>query len=649
VDCRFTDPRTALSFFELALRGFRARTASLNRTPGLMLTLCGVIEACFYADGNFRRMTRAAVMAERLLHSARKTARETRPRLLLAMGTAFFFIGRLREGAAALREALDAFRAGKDFHHAIQSAIYLAPCAIYLGDFGLARDAVRKGFEAHQSIPEETGGRAALFMAQAMTALFEGGFKEAGECIDQCRALAQEHDLEAFDFLSLDIGGWFKTAVEEYAQAEELLLQCKRKGEECGNEFFTASSAHLLAVNYLHRNKLDRAQTEAEYALSIRARSGSRLFHAVSLSVSGAVALKQGSLARAERTLLSALAVFRKSGAAQQEANVLLMLGALHLMKKNEAEAKRMIRSAFEIGEDRGFTYFYLFPRSELLEFAGRALAAGICPEYSRKLLSGESESMAAPAIKVYCLGGFRVLRGTEEVKETQWKSPRAKVLFKLLASQDSLSLSRDTAFDALWGDAMPEEPRHAFNSLLSRIRKTLEPTGAAGAEGSCLILKDDAVFLNTKRVWTDVSCFLAHRERAKRLKASHPSDAQKEYAQAFSLYRGDFLPEDLSLEWTTPVRDRLRILFLRGLEESAALAESTGDWDRALALQEKVFLADPCREKSCRWLMARYLTDGRRSDAIRVYERCERALCTELDLEPADDTKKVYRSIIGG
>jgi DNA-binding SARP family transcriptional activator len=61
------------------------------------------------------------------------------------------------------------------------------------------------------------------------------------------------------------------------------------------------------------------------------------------------------------------------------------------------------------------------------------------------------------------------------------------------------------------------------------------------------------------------------------------------------------------------------------------------------------MLLADPCSEKACRWLMTRYLSLGRRGDAVRAYERCERALVTEMELEPEEKTKKLYRSILGG
>ncbi len=50
VACRFTDPRTALTFFDLAFKGFRADKTAFNRTSGLMYSLCGIIEACFHTQ-----------------------------------------------------------------------------------------------------------------------------------------------------------------------------------------------------------------------------------------------------------------------------------------------------------------------------------------------------------------------------------------------------------------------------------------------------------------------------------------------------------------------------------------------------------------------------------------------------------------------
>lgn len=67
------------------------------------------------------------------------------------------------------------------------------------------------------------------------------------------------------------------------------------------------------------------------------------------------------------------------------------------------------------------------------------------------------------------------------------------------------------------------------------------------------------------------------------------------------------------------------------------------------MELYERMFLAEPSSETACRWLMARYHSLGRRADAVRIYERCERALSRDMDVEPEEKTKRLYRSIIGG
>lgn len=45
---------------------------------------------------------------------------------------------------------------------------------------------------------------------------------------------------------------------------------------------------------------------------------------------------------------------------------------------------------------------------------------------------------------------------------------------------------------------------------------------------------------------------------------------------------------------------------------------------------------------------MTQYVSEGRRNEAVRTYERCERALSKDMDLEPEQHTKELYRSILG-
>jgi DNA-binding SARP family transcriptional activator len=250
--------------------------------------------------------------------------------------------------------------------------------------------------------------------------------------------------------------------------------------------------------------------------------------------------------------------------------------------------------------------------------------------------------------LQIHCLGGFRVMRDHTLVRDRDWKSNKAKTFVKLLVAQYGKSLSRDIVLETLWPDTADDTLVRTFNSMLHRARKALDPINALKDAGSFILQKDGIVALNRERVWTDVGQFLSHLDAADCLKSKmRPSNAVSEYENAIALYQGDFLPENLYNDWATHMRDRLRISYLRALEDAAGLAESSGDIDRALRFNEKLFLADPCHEKACCWLMTRYRSDTRRGEAIRTYERCERALSRELDLEPEEKTKKLYRSFI--
>lgn len=650
VACRFTDPRTALTFFDLAFRGFRSGKTAFHRIPGLMYSLCGIIEECFHTGGDFARMGRDATLAQTLLKRNQRAAPGARARLLLAMGMAWFFLGRLQQASDALRQAFDLFLKQEDYFYQITSALYLTPCALYQGDFELARDIVRKGFAANASIDDEAGGRAALFLVAAMTSLFEGNFSEAQERLDQCRDLADSNALESLVFLSLDIGGWLKIAQGDYPGAVLLLAECKRKGEEAQNAFFSASAAHLLAIALMFQGKMDQAKKESDYALAIRTQAGSKLFHAIYRIVSGAILLKQGKNGKAEKELLTALQMLRQIKALQQEANAHLMLSQLYNKIKKADLARKHLREGFTLGEERGFTYYALFNAVELEELANEAVGQGICVDYCNRLLDGASRTMTARLLKIHCLGGFSVVRNQAPIRDAEWKSKQAKTFVKLLVAQGGHVVSRDSAMEALWPDTDPDALGQTFNSMLHRARKVLEPKNVPGTIGSCILHQDGSIMLNKDLVWTDVGQLLSHLDATDRMKSSRKHKSLlEEYEKAFEVYAGDFLPEDRYSDWASPVRDRLRIRYLRALEDAAGIAESSGDRDRALRFYEKMFSADPCNEKACCWLMTQYQSDARRGEAIRTYERCERAMSRDLDMEPDDQTKKLYRRIIGG
>ncbi len=518
---RFSAPGEALLLLDRALARFRKEQKTSSRSTGEMACLCGIIEACFHSGGDFHRMGRAALLAQALLRRTSRVSTAARARLLLAVGTAWFFIGKLEEATESLTQAHDLFSRQNDPMSCITSVLYLAPSALYQGDFRKARTALRKGFEARAAVPDDKGSHAALLLIQAMTDLFEGKFAEAQETLGQCTALVDAHALVSIGSLALVIGGWLKIAQGDHRGAELLLEECKRRGEESQDAFFSASAAHLLAISHMFQRRLVPAKTQSDYALSIRTQSGSKLFHAIYLITSGAILMKLGKHVRAEKELLGALRMLQQVKAAQQEANAHLVLAQLYGKIKKKTLVQKHLRAGFSIGQDRGFTYYALFNAGELSQLAQQAIAQGICIDHCTDLLSLRSGEPQAPRLQVYCLGDFRVERDQAVLSDAAWKSKLAKTLLKMLLARDDHKLLHDQVMDTLWPDIGPEKQRAAYSVMLHRMRKALEP-GAGPEPGKdvfCIQHDQDVLALNSARVWTDVSEFRKRFGQATRLK----------------------------------------------------------------------------------------------------------------------------------
>jgi DNA-binding SARP family transcriptional activator len=225
-------------------------------------------------------------------------------------------------------------------------------------------------------------------------------------------------------------------------------------------------------------------------------------------------------------------------------------------------------------------------------------------------------------------------------------------MLVKLLAIRGSQKLTRDEAAETLWPGTDADRQQLLLNNLLHRTRKVLEPDATPVRGDSCIIQDGGLLFLNPRKVWTDIQEFTALHAAVRQTRVSRDKDTGKSlalYDQAFSLYQGDILPGDAYHEWTHSHREHIRKIHTDMLSHAAVLADAQDGTGRAFTYYDRMFSLDPCNEKACRWLMANRLAAGLRSEAVRFYERCQLALRKELDIEPDEQTRRLYRSIIGG
>lgn len=246
---------------------------------------------------------------------------------------------------------------------------------------------------------------------------------------------------------------------------------------------------------------------------------------------------------------------------------------------------------------------------------------------------------MSDTGFRVSMLGGFRVERGSDVVslEHGDGVTDEGRQLFKWLLTRRTRRLARDEAFEALWpGSGETSTPRGAIR----RLRQALEP--GVDPRGSIILFDHESVWIRPDAdLWVDADEF----ERLL-TEAAHADDPTELWEEADRLYAGDYLPVDLYADWASQRRESLlnrRTELQFNLSRSR---EQRGDVPGAVLALQRILETDRCEERAARELMLILARHGRRSEALRVYQRLVESLRDELDAEPSPDTTQVYRQV---
>ena len=253
------------------------------------------------------------------------------------------------------------------------------------------------------------------------------------------------------------------------------------------------------------------------------------------------------------------------------------------------------------------------------------------------------------PRLRIETLGGFRVLRGDSPVAEKEWQGKKPRAILKAIVASSSKGVLNEIIMENIWPDAPFDKVGKNYKVALHRLRKALEP-GIDKALGSSYIhIKDDALYLDEDLCEVDTHTFLSLIENGKtKEKEGDIKGALKHYNEAAALYKGDFLPEDLYAPWTELRREELRNAYIALLSRIATLHENKGAMSKAISFYKKAIQISPILEDAYQRLMVLYSNMGKRNEALKIYERCRKALRDELGVEPDQVTVALYEKILG-
>ena len=228
------------------------------------------------------------------------------------------------------------------------------------------------------------------------------------------------------------------------------------------------------------------------------------------------------------------------------------------------------------------------------------------------------------PVIDVCLLGRFIVSGGGKSI--CTWARPSARRLCQLVLVSSGRRVSRQYAYEALFPSLSPEAAARQLYKAQSMARRALKELGPQAARLLCA---------DPSQIWADPNVALAVDldvyEEAVRAALRAPPGSQRDAALVQALSAGRVpLEDEPEAEWATRVRERVEYL------RQEARLELARDRSRGIGLAhpEEILYAwqacleaDASDEEAAAALMQLYVAQGRRSQAVAVYERCSSAL----------------------
>ncbi len=244
--------------------------------------------------------------------------------------------------------------------------------------------------------------------------------------------------------------------------------------------------------------------------------------------------------------------------------------------------------------------------------------------------------------LRILLLGQFRVeVEGSPIV---EWRRQSAATLLKLLLLADQQRIRREAVMAVLRPSGTSDAARSAVATAIHALRHALEPSLPAGHPSRYIAQEGDVLtLLLGPEDFVDVLAF--ERALAAADTAADPLDALE---TAADLYGGDLLPEESS-EWCLAAREAFR---LRRHGALLALQEALtrhGRHDAAVAALHRLLTADPTQEEAAQRLMMLLARQGRRAEALRIYERVKQALRREVRAAPSVELEALARTLRAG
>lgn len=259
--------------------------------------------------------------------------------------------------------------------------------------------------------------------------------------------------------------------------------------------------------------------------------------------------------------------------------------------------------------------------------------------------IAASSPTPLLQPLRVFTFGRFALVLDGRHVAIEKWERKQALTILKYLVMHQGKVVHRERLIECLWPGVEDDAGRKRLKVTMHFLRRQLcgDPSRKSliGTIGQGYVLHDEAS-------WVDTTDFQRLVSQGAALDRKGSSDAALRcYQDATTLYRGDYLEEDMYADWCAEERERLREIFFEMLARMADILIGQNRHAEAAQACRQALVREPCRESFHRTLIGCWLALGQPDQAAAQYRRCREVLARELGVEPLPETQRLHQRIL--
>ena len=492
--------------------------------------------------------------------------------------------------------------------------------------------------------------------------LYRGEMEECEQHLDHALERCQLFNLVGQRGETFEAYGNLYRERGDLSRAADFYERAARSYDEAGIELNRVELIEEQAFLSLKNGDVTRARVQIDRLVERRPADKTDIGHFTATLARGRILLALHDSNAASADLMPALEYFHQHGLYYYEAEASMALAICDLESGNELLMLEHLRRALDLAARYDYEYWL---RQEVASHPGLFIsedAQELLPADLREQLArvprGEPEAIAKSSaalttrplvdLTINMLGPVEIIRDVARpFAADAWTTRRARDILCFIASRRHHRTPKDAIVDTFWGETDLRGAEKNFHPTMSHIRKALNSNQPL--KQNFLVYRDGDYQLNPEfsyRIDTEeLDRLIADGEAARRERDFDRCISC--YEQAVALYRGEFMLGSYE-PWVDEQRSYYREQYLRMLESLAAVAEKKQEWMRSMDLAQRILHEDAFREDIHCMVMRAQAALGNRVAVKEQYEILRGLLQKELGVEPAMQTQKIYRELVG-